>query len=84
MLAHNLGVTWVAIEATTITTALLVGQHHGPLPLEAAWKEVRRAGLGRGGHRLPGRRHTWYATANAAGVPTLSWVQLTQQASSPG
>jgi hydrogenase-4 component F len=40
VLAGNLGVLWVAVEATTIVTAFLVG-HHGDRPaLEAAWKYV--------------------------------------------
>jgi hydrogenase-4 component F len=40
VLAGNLGVLWVAIEATTIVTAFLVGHHRGRPALEAAWKYV--------------------------------------------
>ena len=40
VLADNLGVLWVAIEATTITTAFLVGYRSGRRSLEAAWKYV--------------------------------------------
>ncbi|WP_328687735.1 proton-conducting transporter membrane subunit [Streptomyces phaeochromogenes] len=36
----NLGVLWVAIEATTIVTAFLVGHRHTRASVEAAWKYV--------------------------------------------
>jgi hydrogenase-4 component F len=38
VLADNLGVLWVAVEATTIATAFLVGHHRTRGSLEAAWK----------------------------------------------
>ncbi|MGW7005577.1 proton-conducting transporter transmembrane domain-containing protein [Streptomyces sp. NPDC054933] len=40
VLAENLGVLWVAIEATTIVTAFLVGHRHTRTSVEAAWKYV--------------------------------------------
>lgn len=40
VLAANLGVVWVAIEATTICTAFLVGQRRTRPAVEAAWKYV--------------------------------------------
>ena len=40
VLAANLGVLWVAIEATTVVTAFLVGQHRTRAAVEAAWKYV--------------------------------------------
>jgi hydrogenase-4 component F len=40
VLAGNLGVLWVAVEATTIVTAFLVGHHRSRPALEAAWKYV--------------------------------------------
>ncbi|WP_086669183.1 proton-conducting transporter membrane subunit [Lentzea kentuckyensis] len=40
VLAANLGVVWVAIEATTIVTAFLVGQRRTRASVEAAWKYV--------------------------------------------
>ena len=40
VLANNLGVTWVAVEATTISTAFLVGHHRTRASLEATWKYV--------------------------------------------
>jgi hydrogenase-4 component F len=36
----NLGVLWVAIEATTIVTAFLVGHRRTRMSVEAAWKYV--------------------------------------------
>ena len=40
VLAASLGVLWVAIEATTIITAFLVGQRRTRAAVEAAWKYV--------------------------------------------
>jgi hydrogenase-4 component F len=37
-LVDNLGLLWVAIEATTIVSALLVGINRSPEAIEAAWK----------------------------------------------
>ena len=38
--ANNIGVVWVAIEATTIVTAFLVGHRRTRTALEATWKYV--------------------------------------------
>ncbi|KLO33471.1 proton-conducting transporter transmembrane domain-containing protein [Mycobacterium haemophilum] len=38
--ANNIGVVWVAIEATTIVTAFLVGHRRSRAALEATWKYV--------------------------------------------
>lgn len=40
VLAGNLGVLWIAVEATTIVTAFLVGHNRSRTALEAAWKYV--------------------------------------------
>jgi hydrogenase-4 component F len=40
VLAASLGVTWIAIEGTTIATAFLVGQRRTRAAVEAAWKYV--------------------------------------------
>ncbi|MFD2420445.1 proton-conducting transporter transmembrane domain-containing protein [Amycolatopsis pigmentata] len=40
VLAADLGVLWVAIEATTLITAFLVGQRRTKAAVEAAWKYV--------------------------------------------
>ncbi|BDB41331.1 MULTISPECIES: proton-conducting transporter transmembrane domain-containing protein [Mycobacterium] len=38
--ANNIGVTWVAVEATTVITAFLVGHRRTRTALEATWKYV--------------------------------------------
>lgn len=40
VLADNLGILWIAMEGTTITSALLVGYHGKRQGLEAAWKYI--------------------------------------------
>ena len=40
VLANNLGIVWVAIEATTVATAFLVGHRRTRTALEATWKYV--------------------------------------------
>jgi len=40
VLADNLGILWIAMEGTTITSALLVGFHGDKNGLEAAWKYI--------------------------------------------
>ena len=40
VLADNLGVMWIAIEATTVATAFLVGHRRTRRSLEATWKYV--------------------------------------------
>jgi len=40
VLANNIGVMWVAIEATTVATAFLVGHRRTRAALEATWKYV--------------------------------------------
>ena len=46
VLADNLGVLWVAVEATTIATAFLVGHARSRRSLEAAWKYVVLGSVG--------------------------------------
>src|SRR5512144_2607313 len=40
VLSDNLGILWIAMEGTTITSALLVGFHGDKHGLEAAWKYI--------------------------------------------
>ncbi|HEX2806516.1 MAG TPA: proton-conducting transporter membrane subunit, partial [Kineosporiaceae bacterium] len=75
VLADNLGVMWVAVEATTIATAFLVGHHGTRRALEAAWKYVVLGSVGVAIAFL-GVVLLWAAT-RAAGAPTLSWTTLT-------
>ena len=74
VLADNLGILWVAVEATTITTAFLVGHHRGRRALEAAWKYVVLGSVGVAIAFLG--IVLLYAASVAAGAPTLSWALL--------
>jgi hydrogenase-4 component F len=76
VLADNLGVLWVAVEATTIATAFLVGHNGTRRSLEAAWKYVVLGSVGVAIAFLG--LVLLYAATVAAGRPTLSWVILTQ------
>jgi hydrogenase-4 component F len=46
VLADNLGMVWVALEATTIVTAFLVGHRRDQAGAEAAWKYVVLCSVG--------------------------------------
>ena len=37
---NNIGIMWIAIEATTLTSVFLVGFYNGKNALEAAWKYI--------------------------------------------
>ena len=74
VLTDNLGILWVAVEATTITTAFLVGHHRGQRALEAAWKYVVLGSVGVAIAFLG--IVLLYAASVAAGTPTLSWSLL--------
>ena len=70
----NLGVLWVAVEATTIATAFLVGHRGGPRSLEAAWKYVVLGSVGIAIALLG--TVLLYAASRSAGEATLSWTRL--------
>jgi len=78
VLADNLGVLWIAMEGTTITSAVLIGYHGHQHGLEAAWKYiiVTTIGISFG---LFGTVLV-YAAAAAAGVQggagALSWSTI--------
>ncbi len=78
LVADNLGLMWVAIEATTITTAFLVGYRGTRGALEAAWKYVVLGSVGVAiaflGVVLV------FAASRATGEPTLSWLALVEHA----
>jgi hydrogenase-4 component F len=46
VLANNLGVIWMAVEATALSSVLLVALYNRQTSLEAAWKYVMLGGLG--------------------------------------
>jgi hydrogenase-4 component F len=74
VLADNLGVLWVAVEATTIATAFMVGHHRTRRALEAAWKYVVLGSVGVAIAFLG--IVLLYAATRSAGEPTLSWSVL--------
>ncbi|MQS17081.1 hydrogenase [Streptomyces kaniharaensis] len=80
-LTVNLGVLWVAIEATTIVTAFLVGHHRTRAGVEAAWKYVVICSVGIALAFL-GTVLVYYA-ARHAGIPesrALDWPTLAAHA----
>ncbi|MEU5191747.1 proton-conducting transporter membrane subunit [Streptomyces klenkii] len=81
VLAANLGVLWVAIEATTIVTAFLVGHRRTRASVEAAWKYVVICSAGIALAFL-GTVLLYYA-ARQAGIPeayALDWQTLAARA----
>ncbi|HEY4992266.1 MAG TPA: proton-conducting transporter membrane subunit, partial [Nakamurella sp.] len=75
VLAANLGVLWVAMEATTIVTAFLVGQRRGRAAVEAAWKYVVICSTGIA-LALLGTFLLNFAAENAPTPAGLDWVEL--------
>ncbi|MBF6055713.1 hydrogenase [Streptomyces eurocidicus] len=81
VLAADLGVLWVAVEATTLVTAFLVGHRRTRASVEAAWKYtvICSAGIALA---LLGTVLIYYA-ARQAGVPeaaALDWTTLAARA----
>jgi hydrogenase-4 component F len=75
-LAGNLGAAWLLVEATTATSAILVGFSGKPRALEAAWKYLILTSLGLGVALLG-------IVLLAAGVPSggldgLTWGELSR------
>ena len=77
VLAANLGVMWVAVEATTITTTFLVGHRRTDGALEASWKYMVICSAGIALAFL-GTALVYYAGLHAAGHPasSLDWTSL--------
>jgi len=75
VLAANLGVVWVAIEATTIVTAFLVGQRRTKAAVEAAWKYVVICSTGIA-LALLGVLLLNYAASHGPRPAGLDWVRL--------
>jgi len=80
-LLANLGVMWVAIEATTLTTALLVGFLRSDHALEAAWKYLALCTVGIA-FALLGILVTYYAAGRVLGAEAggLDWDVLRDHA----
>ena len=75
VLAASLGLLWVAIEATTVVTAFLVGQGRGRGAVEAAWKYVIICSTGIA-LALLGTFLLNYAAHRAPTPAGLDWVGL--------
>ena len=81
-LMNNLGLMWVAIETTTLTTALLVAFFRRGHSLEAAWKYFMLGAVGLG-FALFGLVLTYYAASHALGeaAAAMDWDELRANAS---
>jgi hydrogenase-4 component F len=77
VLVDNLGLLWVAVEATTLASALLVGFYRTRAALEAAWKYLILCTVGIT-FALFGVLLTYYASDRLLGDhgATLSWSVL--------
>lgn len=77
LIVENLGLMWVAVEATTLASALLVAFYFNHSALEAAWKYVMVCTVGIC-LALLGTILLYYAQVNAAGAgfQALSWLNL--------
>lgn len=77
VVSNNLGFMWVALEATTLTTTLLVAFYRQKGSLEAAWKYIVlcSTGISLG---LVGLLLTFHAGSGAAelGLISLNWTHL--------
>ena len=76
ILADNLGILWIAMEGTTITSAVLIGYHGHHHGLEAAWKYiiVTTIGISFG---LFGTVIIYAAASNVMGAASsMSWAAI--------
>ncbi len=73
----NLGVMWVAIEATTVVSVLLVSIYRTGQSLEAAWKYLLLGSVGIA-LALFGTMMTYYASSSLLGEGSngLAWTEL--------
>jgi hydrogenase-4 component F len=79
VLAADLGILWVAVEATTIVTAFLVGLRRTRAAVEAAWKYVVICSVGIALAFL-GAVILNYAASEAGTEGGLNWVKLADTA----
>ncbi|MGA8055652.1 MAG: hydrogenase 4 subunit F [Burkholderiales bacterium] len=77
LLTNNLGVLWVATEAATLTTVLLVSLYRTPASLEAAWKYFILCGVGIA-QALFGTILVYLAAQKVlgSGMDALLWTEL--------
>src|ERR1039457_859880 len=78
VLANNLGVMWIAVEAMAISSVLLVALYNRKTSLEAAWKYVMLGSLGLV-LALFGTIFTYAAAIGKTGaetMPSFNWSRL--------
>src|SRR5664280_1180684 len=77
VLANNLGVMWAAVEATALSSVLLVALYNRRNSLEAAWKYVILGSLGLA-LALMGTVFVYAAACknNPVGLPSFNWSHL--------
>ena len=76
LLTNNMGILWVAMEAATLTTVLLVSLYRTPASLEAAWKYFILCGVGIA-QALFGTILLFFAAERAmGGGGSLLWTHL--------
>jgi hydrogenase-4 component F len=80
-LIDNLGLVWVAIEATTIVSALLVGFSRTPAAIEAAWKYLILGSIGIG-FALLGTLLLYASSVGVLGETSdaLAWTRILEAA----
>ncbi|HAN57283.1 MAG TPA: hydrogenase 4 subunit F, partial [Betaproteobacteria bacterium] len=76
---NNMGILWVAMEAATLTTVLLVSLYRTPASLEAAWKYFILCGVGIA-QALFGTILLYFAAEKllGAGGNALLWTHLNE------
>jgi hydrogenase-4 component F len=81
VLVNNLGVMWFALEATALSSVLLVALYNRSTSLEAAWKYVILGSLGLA-LALFGTVFTYAAAIdkNSATLPSFNWSHLMSMA----
>ena len=79
LLTNNLGVMWIATEAATLTTVLLVSLYRTPASLEAAWKYFILCGVGIA-QALFGTILLYMAASKTLGIgmDALLWTHLAE------
>jgi len=77
LLTNNMGIVWVATEAATLTTVLLVSLYRTPASLEAAWKYFILCGVGIA-QALFGTILLYMASQKilGSGIEALLWTHL--------
>jgi hydrogenase-4 component F len=79
LLANNLGILWIALEAATLTTVLLVSLYRTPASIEAAWKYFILCSVGIA-QALFGTILLYFAAERVlgAGGTALLWTHLNE------